>query len=54
MNNLHYGCCTGRLLGQPHDTTPIAVIANKNKTEILKRSEHIIEKETAFCLRLFV
>ena len=25
----------GDLLGTPHDTTPAAVIANKNKTEIL-------------------
>ena len=32
--NMHYGCCTGRLLGPPHGTTPNAVIANKNKTEI--------------------
>ena len=29
-HNLHYGCCTGRLLGPPHGTTPAAVLANKN------------------------
>ena len=33
--NLHYECCTGRLLGPPHGTTPAALTANKNKTEIL-------------------
>ena len=35
----------GDILGPPHSTTPAAVIANKNKTGILKSSEHIHEKE---------
>ena len=29
----------GDFLGPPHGITPAAVIANKNKTEILKESE---------------
>ena len=34
----------GVFLGPPQGTTPVAVIANKDKTEILKSSEHINEK----------
>ena len=30
-HNLHYGCCTGRLLRPSHGTTPAAVIANKKQ-----------------------
>ena len=33
--NLHYGRSKGGFNGPPHGTTPAAVIANKNKTEIL-------------------
>ena len=32
-------------LGPPHDTTPVAVIANKNKTEIL---EFVFIRDTMF------
>ena len=36
----------GDFLGPPHGTTPAAVMANKNKTEILQleSSEHIFQK----------
>ena len=39
-----YGCCRERFVGPPHSTTPAAVIANENKTEIHKSREHINEK----------
>ena len=35
----------GDFLGPPHDTTPAAVIGNKNKVRSFKSSEHINEKE---------
>ena len=44
---LHYGRCTGPLLGLLHGTTPAAVTTNKNiKTSSFKSSENIQKKES--------
>ena len=42
---LHYGRCTGPLLGLPHGTIPAAVTTNKNiKMSSFKSSENIQKK----------
>ena len=41
-------------LGPPHGTTPAAIIANKNKADILKSSEQINEKRKSRNLKFCV